>query len=230
MKVLLIILAVFLYGMNAEAKVNTNDCCNNGLTYEECVTACGTSECCESKAAGMQSSECCDANFSKDECANKCGTSECCESKSEATKSGVQLMDCCDKIMSKEDCAIKCGTSACCDSGKSSGKTDGDLKCVVSGETIEGDAVTYTYLGKEYSFCCGGCVEGFKNEPIKYIEGLKCPVMGNDAKAKVTSQIDGVSYYFCCPPCIDEFANNFEKYNTPQIETLKYEDATDHKH
>lgn len=230
MKVLLIILAVFVFSLNADAKTNTNDCCNNDLTYAECVTACGTSECCESKSAGMKSSECCDATLSKDECAVKCGTTECCGSKSEATKSGVQSMDCCTNDLSKEDCAIKCGTSECCETGKSSGKTDDDLKCVVSGEVIEGDGVKFSYLGKEYNFCCGGCVAGFKSEPIKYIDGLKCPVMGGAAKSNVSSEIDGVKYYFCCPPCIDEFADNFEKYNTPKIETLKSEDATDYKH
>ena len=88
--------------------------------------------------------------------------------------------------------------------------------CPVSGETIdgaEGAPVTYTYLGKEYTFCCAGCVAKFKAEPMNYIkEELTCPVMGEAASKDVSTVVDGVKYYFCCAGCISKFEKNPDKY------------------
>ena len=90
------------------------------------------------------------------------------------------------------------------------------LVCPVSGEAIdgaEGSPVKYTYLGKEYTFCCAGCVAKFKSEPMNYIkEELKCPVMGEAASKDVFSVLDGVKYYFCCQPCVKKFEKNPDKY------------------
>jgi Cu+-exporting ATPase len=91
-----------------------------------------------------------------------------------------------------------------------------DKTCPVSGESLdgaEGDPVTYTYLGKEYTFCCAGCVKKFKAEPMNYIKDeLTCPVMGEAASKDVSTVVDGVKYYFCCAGCISKFEKNPDKY------------------
>lgn len=100
--------------------------------------------------------------------------------------------------------------------GHTSGTVSDSAKlCPVSGEPVdqEGTPVKYSYLGKEYTFCCNGCVKKFKAEPIKYIkEELLCPVMREPVDKNVSAVIDGVKYYFCCESCIDKFRNNPSKY------------------
>jgi YHS domain-containing protein len=95
-------------------------------------------------------------------------------------------------------------------------KNTAELVCPVSGEKIdgaEGNPVKFTYLGKEYTFCCEGCVKKFKAEPMNYIkEELKCPVMGEAASKETFTVLDGVKYYFCCQPCVKKFEKNPEKY------------------
>ena len=88
------------------------------------------------------------------------------------------------------------------------------LVCSVSKEEIgSGMGEKFTYLGKEYTFCCPDCVEKFKSEPINYIEGeLECPVMGGAAQQDIYTEYDGVKYYFCCGGCINAFNSDPEKY------------------
>ena len=104
--------------------------------------------------------------------------------------------------------------------GESQGMPSDTLKtaliCPVSGETIdgaEGEPVKLTYLGKEYTFCCNGCVKKFKTEPMKYIkEYFNCPVIGETAKKDVFTVVNGVKYYFCCEKCIAKFEKDPDKY------------------
>ncbi|MBU0548251.1 MAG: YHS domain-containing protein [Candidatus Omnitrophica bacterium] len=43
--------------------------------------------------------------------------------------------------------------------------------CPVMGNPIVEDTkVTYEYEGKIYNFCCEGCIEEFKANPVKYIK------------------------------------------------------------
>jgi len=73
--------------------------------------------------------------------------------------------------------------------------------------------VKFNYLGKEYTFCCPGCIEKFKSEPMNYIEGeLECPVMGGQANSEMFTEYNGVKYYFCCEGCISKFNSDPEKY------------------
>ena len=125
----------------------------------------------------------------------------------------------------KKDCKSKCGTNINHENktecttkhGTSEGTLDtAKLLCPVSGETIdgtEGTPIKFTYLGKEYNFCCGGCVKKFKAEPIKYIKTeMLCPVMGETVDKEVSTIVDGVKYYFCCPSCIKKFERDPQKY------------------
>ncbi len=55
--------------------------------------------------------------------------------------------------------------------------------CIVSGKKIESmdDAITYVHEGQEVKFCCGGCVDPFKNDPAKHLAKLAsaAPVVGD---------------------------------------------------
>ena len=113
----------------------------------------------------------------------------------------------------KSDCMKSCTTKT----GDSQGNVSDTSKvCVVTGEKLdgaEGEPLKLTYLGKEYLFCCAGCVKKFKAEPLDYIkEELTCSVMGNPVNKKIFSVVDGVKYYFCCSGCIKKFESDPQKY------------------
>lgn len=140
--------------------------------------------------------------------------SDCCKNKNKTEsecKSKEQTKDCSTKTGNTTDCASK--------TGNSSGTVDSAKVCLVTGEPLgeEGPPVYYKYLGKEYAFCCGGCVKKFKAEPLNYIkEELKCPVTGEPAKKEIFTVVDGVKYYFCCEPCIKKFEKDPQKYLNKQ--------------
>ena len=48
----------------------------------------------------------------------------------------------------------------------------GNTKCPVSGDAID-PAVTTTYNGKTYTFCCADCVKSFNKDPAKYAAAAK---------------------------------------------------------
>ncbi len=50
----------------------------------------------------------------------------------------------------------------------------GNKICPVTGNQISEDTnVTYEYEGKIYNFCCAGCIDEFKKDPIKYIKRIE---------------------------------------------------------
>jgi len=128
----------------------------------------------------------------------------------------AQEKDCCkDKNKSectknqKSDCSSKIGNS------QGTVMSDSAKLCPVSGEPVnhDGESVKYSYLGKEYEFCCEGCLKKFKAEPMSYIKTeLTCPVMGEAAAKDVSTVVDGVKYYFCCEMCIAKFNKDPKKY------------------
>jgi YHS domain-containing protein len=131
------------------------------------------------------------------ECTKKCGT-EC-----STTQMNHEKGEC------SNECTVKTGNSQ-------GNLSDTNKYCVVTGEKLdgsEGEPLKLTYLGKEYLFCCNGCVKKFKAEPMNYIkEEIKCPVMGETADKKISTVVDGVKYYFCCKSCVKKFEDNPKKY------------------
>lgn len=120
----------------------------------------------------------------------------------------AQEKSCCDDKKNKSECTTKTGNSQ-------GTVSDSTKLCPVSGEPVnhEGASVKYTYMGKEYEFCCAGCLKKFKAEPMTYIKTeIMCPVMGEAASKDVSTVVDGVKYYFCCEGCIPKFEKNPSKY------------------
>jgi YHS domain-containing protein len=121
----------------------------------------------------------------------------------------------------KKDCSKNCSKECTTRMGDSQGvMSDTGKVCVVTGEKLdgsEGEPVKLTYLGKEYLFCCNGCVKKFKAEPINYIKGeVLCPVMGEPVDKNVSTVYEGVKYYFCCNPCVKKFEKEPQKYLNKQ--------------
>lgn len=135
---------------------------------------------------------------------------ECCKDKSTCTGN----MSECKGDMSG------CTGNMDCPMHMKDGKSGGDssvtgMTCPVSGEAIgEGQGVKFSYYGKDYTFCCEGCVAKFKKEPMNYIkEELTCPVMGDKIESKdVFAMHNGTKYYLCCKNCLKKFESDPEKY------------------
>ena len=130
-----------------------------------------------------------------------------------------QSNDCCAKEKASQCCAEN---KSCCDKeGNAGGDTSvTGMTCPVSGEAIgEGQGVKFGYYGKDYTFCCEGCLAKFKKEPMNYIkEELTCPVMGEKIESKdVFVMHEGTKYYLCCKSCNKKFESDPDKYkNGPQ--------------
>lgn len=144
-----------------------------------------------------------------------------CETKKCETKSGSCSDKCCE---SKSSCSDKGNSKSCCSdknkTGNSQGTQDSVKVCPVAGEKIEGQGVKLSYLGKEYTFCCEGCVAKFQKEPLDYIkEEILCPVMGEAASKESFTEYNGTKYYFCCAPCIKKFNKDPDKYKEGYKET-----------
>lgn len=147
-----------------------------------------------------------------DNCTGDCKTCPGCENNCQNGKcdingssSGEIKERCCTKSSMK----IETGQS-----GESQGINDSSAVCPVSGEKIEGSGVSYSYLGKEYTFCCENCISKFKAEPMSYIKTqLLCPVMGEPAEKDLYVTYNDTKYYFCCKPCIKKFNKEPEKYS-----------------
>jgi len=186
---LIAVLTVFVLNISLAQtnEVNKSGCCEK--SKKECTNM--------SKKEGM--------DMSKKENMEKCKT-ECTD---------MSQKDCMEKCTT--DCTEKCKNECTKKTtGSSQGVSDTVKICPVSGEKIdgsEGESVKLIYLGKEYTFCCAGCVKKFKAEPVTYIkEELKCPVMGEPIDKTVSTTVDGVKYYFCCANCIAKFEKDPKKY------------------
>ena len=84
---------------------------------------------------------------------------------------------------------------------------------------VKDQAPAHTHDGKEYRFCCQGCVELFIADPVKHLEETKdmivCPVcLAEKPKAMaVKLQIADEEVYFCrCTHCQDIFRNAPDYY------------------
>ncbi|HRE39852.1 MAG TPA: hypothetical protein PLG90_00830 [Ignavibacteria bacterium] len=219
-KILLTLSFVLFIGLtlnNLQAYNNSNkisnDCC---ITGEAC---CDTKEACfedtqKLNAQGNQTNQ-------NNEC---CGQgNECCEIKAsccneENMKSGSSQGSISSINSDDKDCC-KDGDKKCCDKDKScctdknnSGNSQGEMSdsaiCPVSGEKfVKGSGEKFTYLGTDYEFCCGGCVNEFKTGSIKYTDGKAiCPICNHDdGIASLTSVHENTTYYFCNENCKEKF-------------------------
>jgi YHS domain-containing protein len=149
----------------------------------------------------ITSSNCCCADCQYQTCARG---ETCCR---DGSCAGCIDNKCCDEKRNT-------GASCCKGTNKLGGVSGDSAVCIVSGEKlVEGKEVVYSYMGKDYKFCCGDCAEGFKTEPIKFIkEGLTCPIMNEPVKKNVYTVYEGTKYYFCCKMCIKEFEADPSKY------------------
>ncbi|HWA05341.1 MAG TPA: YHS domain-containing protein [Ignavibacteria bacterium] len=135
-----------------------------------------------------------------------------------------QDKECCKDKSSSHCGDMKSGSKMKSDNGKccdKHGNAGGDstvstgMTCPVSGEAIgEGQGVKFSYYGKDYTFCCDGCVAKFKKEPMNYIkEEMTCPVMGEKIESKdVFVMHEGTKYYLCCKSCVKKFESDPDKY------------------
>jgi len=80
-------------------------------------------------------------------------------------------------------------------------------------------ATIYTHAGRDYFFCCKGCVDVFVTDPKNRIEETKdlviCPtcLAEKNPQSAVSLEHDGKEIYFCrCPHCVDMFKKNPSYY------------------
>jgi YHS domain-containing protein len=73
-------------------------------------------------------------------------------------------------------------------------------------------AASTDYQGREYRFCCEGCVTPFLKNPKFYLGEIEdmviCPTcLGEKTREQTLCfSIKGESFYFCrCPCCINDF-------------------------
>jgi YHS domain-containing protein len=104
------------------------------------------------------------------------------------------------------------------------------VACPVTGEELD-PTKQIEHDGEKLTFCCGGCIRKFKQDPAKYKAGLaasytyqtKCPVSGERIDpASSTVLPTGETIYFCCDGCAKKlladpakYADNLAKQGTP---------------
>ena len=83
----------------------------------------------------------------------------------------------------------------------------------------EDEAIAHSHEGREYYFCCDGCLEHFITDPRKHLREtgdlLVCPVCLTEKPLSLTKELelDEEVFYFCrCPHCMDAFNKNPEYY------------------
>ena len=88
-------------------------------------------------------------------------------------------------------------------------------------------ATIYTHAGKEFFFCCRGCVDIFVINPKKRLEETKglivCPtcLAEKPPQSTIALEHDGRKIYFCrCSHCLDVFQKN-PNYYVGRLEGLE---------
>ncbi|MBI4581178.1 MAG: YHS domain-containing protein [Planctomycetes bacterium] len=98
----------------------------------------------------------------------------------------------------------------------------GQATCPLSGKPVDA-GVSTEYEGQKVLFCCKGCAEKFKADPMKHMPAVykqvypqrvqtECPVMGGEIDPDVSTLHNGERVYFCCKGCDKKFAASAEKY------------------
>lgn len=91
--------------------------------------------------------------------------------------------------------------------------SDSSKVCIVTGEAIDDNGISYAYLNQNVDLCCEVCIKAFNKEPAKYIKGkLWCPICNDDDAVKDISAVHNkVKYYFCNESCKETFNSNPEE-------------------
>ena len=83
----------------------------------------------------------------------------------------------------------------------------------------EDKSTPHRHDGREYRFCCQGCVDRFVTDPQKYLQNTSdlvvCPtcLAEKPLQRAVKSKIAGHEVHFCgCPYCVEEFRKNPDFY------------------
>lgn len=128
----------------------------------------------------------------------------------------TEKKSCCTESAENNSCCQEKNTSSgemqLSDSTKS--ETIVFAVCPVSKEEFKaGAGKKLTYLGKQYEFCCDGCIAEFKAEPIGYTGGKAiCPICNDDdGAAGISMMHESIKYYFCAEGCKTKFSKNPEK-------------------
>ena len=80
-------------------------------------------------------------------------------------------------------------------------------------------ATKLVYGGHELHFCCGGCVDVFRDDPERFMREAEdlviCPTCLTEKPRVMTvaATIDGREFRFCrCPSCVDLFRKTPEVF------------------
>ena len=98
------------------------------------------------------------------------------------------------------------------------------------------NAVAHSHDGKEYRFCCQGCVDLFITDPEKYIqetdELIVCPtcLAEKPLKSAVALKFGQHELHFCrCPHCVELFEKNPDFYINRLEGIIPNEGVLDHE-
>lgn len=96
-------------------------------------------------------------------------------------------------------------------------------------------AVAHNYHGREYYFCCRGCVDVFERDAERYLLELKdlivCPVCLGERyiRSAALAPVAGGNYYTCrSPRCREYFQENPDFYMKRLAGTIKSAGVLDH--
>ena len=90
---------------------------------------------------------------------------------------------------------------------------------VMNGDALDADAKTFVWQNRVYKFCCGKCVNKFKNDPAKFAadyekqvvatqktsyKATTCPISGKPLGDGAVDVVVNCSLVrTCCPSCVD---------------------------
>ncbi|MFQ5664573.1 MAG: YHS domain-containing protein [Terriglobia bacterium] len=96
-------------------------------------------------------------------------------------------------------------------------------------------ALTYSYDGEEYLFCCQACVDLFIGDPQKYLQETKnlivCPTCLGEKPLQWAAKLKyaGQEVHFCrCPYCADVFQKDPDYYLKRLEGTVPYQGVLGH--
>ncbi len=97
-------------------------------------------------------------------------------------------------------------------------------------------AVTGSYNGKEYHFCCQGCADRFMTDPQKYLQEtsdlIVCPTCLAEKPLQWTAKlkIAGQEVHFCrCPYCVEVYRKAPDFYTKRLEGSIPHAGVLDHE-